>query len=155
MTRLTPNMRDALTVASRQDGLRRIHRPDLPGADPWPAPSASIHALMRRGYIEHDRVRNRHGYWVCIWKITEAGDLALNPRPKPAKDTVRSLRANGDAVSRVMVGGVWTIVTQPEPEPVDVERLSPEWGEDSEKRWRRERGARDEARDLTGKLKAA
>jgi hypothetical protein len=86
-------MRDALLRASREP-LRRLHD-DHPGAPPWPAPSASLRALVRRGLLEHRERRNRHGRRVEEWTVTDAGLEALHPPAKVKRDTPRSLRVPG------------------------------------------------------------
>jgi hypothetical protein len=117
---LTPLMRDALKASARTEGLRRILRPDLEGADKWPCSPNTWRALLRRGLCEERLIRNRHGHRVQQLVITEAGRDALNP---PAKDRPTDepvlMRVKGWATTRVMQGGVWVTQSFPEPEEVD------------------------------------
>jgi hypothetical protein len=83
--RLTKPMRRTLKEAKAQ-GLRRIHQP-TPGQPPWPAHPATLHALTRHGLLEQQRKRNRHGWHVDEWRITDAGKAALKPRERRVADT--------------------------------------------------------------------
>jgi DNA-binding PadR family transcriptional regulator len=75
--RLTTPMRDALAAAQHAP-LRRAHR--AAGADPLPAPAATLRALIRHGLLDAGSIRNRHGDPVDTWTITDAGRAALAPR---------------------------------------------------------------------------
>lgn len=74
---MTNNMRSALEAASKHP-LRRVH--DTPGAPPWPAPSGSLRALVRRGYLELSEDKTKRGAKLETWIITEAGREALKPQ---------------------------------------------------------------------------
>ena len=76
--KLTARMRETLQHAAKQD-LRRVHD-DKPGKPPWPAPPATLYALVRHELLEHARVRNRKGWHVDLWTITDTGRQALIPR---------------------------------------------------------------------------
>lgn len=75
--RLTQHMRDALTKAQHAP-LRRVHKPG-PGAPPWPAAPNTLRALLRRGLVELGQIRNRDGWPVTTWTITDTGRAALQP----------------------------------------------------------------------------
>lgn len=117
MTRLTELMRTTLENAARQDGLRRTHD-DKPGRPPWPMPHQSLNALVNRGLLAHTRTRNRKGYPLDIWRITDTGREALKPPQRISRDTHNSMAAKGAATTRVLVGGVWQHLKFPEPEKV-------------------------------------
>jgi hypothetical protein len=72
-------MRDALEDTSRRiEGLRRTFD-DKAGHPTWPHHPATLAALVRRGLLEPREVRNRKGYRVQAWFITDAGRRALEP----------------------------------------------------------------------------
>lgn len=94
MTRLTPFMLETLWAAhDRNELLRR------PG-DPWPAPPASLHALVRRDLLTVSERKNRHGDLMVVWAITDAGRLVLHPPPVVRVDRplflARIVGARGD-----------------------------------------------------------
>jgi DNA-binding PadR family transcriptional regulator len=74
---MTNGMRSALEAASKH-ALRRVH--DGPGAPPWPAHSASLAALVRRGYLERSQLISRKGHRVDLWTLTDEGREALKPQ---------------------------------------------------------------------------
>jgi hypothetical protein len=74
---LTPAMRDALRAA-RSQPLRRVHKPG-PGRPPWPAPAASLAALVRRELVTRGAEVSRKGFRMDVWTITDAGVEALRP----------------------------------------------------------------------------
>jgi hypothetical protein len=78
--RLSEPMTDALTAAQHAP-LRRVHLPG-PGRPPWPAAPATLRALIRHGLLEQGTARNRDGWPVDTWSITEAGRTALHPPPR-------------------------------------------------------------------------
>jgi hypothetical protein len=75
--KLTARMRDALEQA-RHAPLRRVLKPG-PGAPPWPAHPGTLHALKRRELLARGELRNRDGWPVTTWTITDAGRQALQP----------------------------------------------------------------------------
>jgi hypothetical protein len=95
---MTKNMRDALHAATKQP-LRRLHNPQ-PGTPPWPAHPTTLNALTRHNYLTLTERRNKHGWRLQEWQITDAGRQALNPPPKVLRDTPRFLsrpsRTTGD-----------------------------------------------------------
>lgn len=78
--RLSEPMTDALTAAQHAP-LRRVHLPG-PGSPPWPAAPATLRALIRHGLLEQGTTRNRDGWPVDTWTITEAGRTVLHPPPR-------------------------------------------------------------------------
>lgn len=94
MPRLTPAMHKALDHARRAGptGLRRVHD-NKPGRPEWPAHPATLTALLRRGHIEHRRLKNRNDWPVDQWTITDTGRLALNPPTRPKPDRPRFLQS--------------------------------------------------------------
>jgi hypothetical protein len=114
---LTPAMRDALRAA-RSQPLRRVHKPDEPGRPPWPASSASLAALVRRGLVVRTAEVSRKGFRMDVWTITDAGVEALE-FVAVRRDTVRTLRVPGGS-TRLMQLGVWVDVRMPEPEEMRV-----------------------------------
>jgi hypothetical protein len=95
---MTKNMRDALHAATKQP-LRRLHNPQ-PGTPPWPAHPTTLNALTRHNYLTLTERRNKHGWRLQEWQITDAGRQALNPPPRVLRDTPRFLsrpsRTTGD-----------------------------------------------------------
>jgi hypothetical protein len=79
--KLSVPMRDALIDASRNP-LRRTH--DTP-AD-WPAHPATLAALVRHDLLEVSERRNRRGYLLTIWTLTDTGREALDPPPRYRPD---------------------------------------------------------------------
>jgi hypothetical protein len=139
--KLTANMQAALERAQREDGIRRVHRTDKPGRPPWPAPAPTICALLRHGLLEHSRNRNRDGWWADIWKITDAGRLALDPPAGIRRARTRILQRD------IWRGGDYTTAPslshpglRSAGEAIDTGRLSPDWAETAD-------GAHDEERD--------
>jgi hypothetical protein len=94
VNRLTTHMRQALQTAAAQDGLRRTHDTEH-GQPPWPAPPATLHALLNRQLVTHTRIRNRKGYHVDTWTITDAGREALNPPPRQHTTRPRYMQPAG------------------------------------------------------------
>jgi hypothetical protein len=95
--RLSEQMTDALTRAQHAP-LRRVHRPG-PGAPAWPAPPATLRALVRHELVVMGAIRDRDGWPVDTWTITDAGRLALHPPPRErvarAKFLAHSVTAHG------------------------------------------------------------
>lgn len=117
--RLTPNMREALTKAKRDDGLRRVHD-NTPGKPHWPAHPSTLRALQDRELLQHDEIRNRKAFRVEIWKITDKGREALDPKAKIRPDTIRRLHLRAIGGTRhFMAEGVWEDRRIPEPEPME------------------------------------
>jgi hypothetical protein len=79
--RLTARMHDTLTTAARNP-LRRTHDTT---AD-WPAHAATLAALVRHGLLDRSERRNRRGFKVDIWTITDPGREQLNPPPRYRPD---------------------------------------------------------------------
>lgn len=79
MTKLTPAMRAALEKAKREDGLRRVHNPTLPGKPAWPANASTLAALVRHYLVTRTDDSNRNGWPRTTWAITAAGREALEP----------------------------------------------------------------------------
>jgi DNA-binding PadR family transcriptional regulator len=96
VTRLTEHMRTALNLATAGQ-LRRVHRPG-PGRPAWPAPAITLHALVHRGLLATETLRNRHGYPTDVWTITQAGREALKaPRTTAAERPVYLRRPGKNA----------------------------------------------------------
>jgi hypothetical protein len=91
--RLSAPMHDALTDASRNP-LRRTHD-DSAGTPPWPAPAPTLAALIRHDLLECTEIRNRRGFKVTVWTITDLGHEALNPPPKYRADRPRFMARCG------------------------------------------------------------
>jgi hypothetical protein len=89
MTRLTAPQLEALQRA-RHAPLRRVHIAG-PGRPPWPAAPATLRALLRRGLVELGTTRNRDGWPVDTWTITDAGRLVLDPPPRQRVERARFL----------------------------------------------------------------
>jgi hypothetical protein len=152
----------ALTDASkRQEGLRRTHDPDTPGAAPWPqlrggpANANALAALVRRGFLTRERIKHRRtGAPVDVWSITDAGREALVPKPVKRRDTPQQLRvATGG--TKFMQGGVWVDIPIPEPEKVKADDLGYHWATAARDR---HEGSRDKAarsKQLARNLRAA
>lgn len=87
--KLTTHMRDALHQAQRNP-LRRTHTPG-PGKPPWPAAAVTLHALVHHGLLIVAELRNRHGWPVTTWTITDAGKAALTTDVKAPRDIPRFL----------------------------------------------------------------
>lgn len=106
-------MRAALRAA-RSQPLRRVHKPG-PGRPPWPAPHASLRALVNRGLLtDPDRQVSRKCYPMDVWQITPLGIESLEyVAVKP--DPVRSLHIAVGS-TRLMQLGTWVDVRMPEPE---------------------------------------
>lgn len=118
--KLSTHMQAALHNAAHPDGIRRHHHPNLPGADPWPHPPASLHALERHGLITAGRLRHRKGHEMTVWRITDAGRAVLNQPAKVERDTVRTIHAGHGTTLRPVAGGeYWEEVRIPEPERMD------------------------------------
>jgi hypothetical protein len=96
--RLSTPMHDALIAAARNP-LRRTHD-DTAGAPPWPAHPASLAALTRHELLERTELRNRKGFKVTVWAITDLGHETLNPPPRFRPDRPRFIcrptRNSGD-----------------------------------------------------------
>jgi DNA-binding PadR family transcriptional regulator len=75
--KLTTRMRDALTSA-KHGPLRRVLKPG-PGTPPWPAHPGTLHALERHELVTRGELRNRDGWPVTTWTITDTGRQALEP----------------------------------------------------------------------------
>src|SRR4051812_28357236 len=82
-------MTDALRRAQHAP-LRRVHLPG-PGRPPWPAAPATLRALIRHCLVEQGATRNRDGWPVDTWAITEAGRMALHPPPRQRAQRARFL----------------------------------------------------------------
>lgn len=87
--RLSEPMTEALRQAQHAP-LRRVHLPG-PGRPPWPAAPATLRALIRHGLVEQGTVRNRDGWPVDTWAITDAGRSALHPPPRQRVQRARFL----------------------------------------------------------------
>jgi hypothetical protein len=79
-------MRDALDRRrSPHAPLRRVlkpgpaRRPNRPATPRWPAHPGTLHALERRELVARGEIRNRDGWPVTTWTITDAGRQALEP----------------------------------------------------------------------------
>lgn len=107
-------MRTALEAARRNDGLRRIHTPG-PGKPPWPAPSATLTALLRHDLVDHYVDKDRDGNWRETWTINDNGRQALEPPLRVVPDSPQLMRCSG-TTTRIMQGGVWREFAHPEPE---------------------------------------
>lgn len=141
--KLTPAMREALTKAKRDDGLRRTHD-GTPGKPAWPAPPATIAALIRHELVTHDQIRNRKAFLVDIWKITDTGREALEPSAGVRRDTVRRLHLRAIGGTRHFMGdGVWEDRRIPEPEPMEPDGV---WARRSAARHANAVNKRDRAR---------
>lgn len=147
MTKLSPLMREALKTALAQDGIRRTHKIRKPGEKPppkpeWPFHARTLNALVEKELLDRTSRKSNAGNLVDEWQITDAGREALDPPRRPRRDTFRSMRAKGDAQTRVLVGGVWQDIAVPEPEEVDPATLSPLHGMEAQARWDRARDNR-------------
>lgn len=96
---LSAPMRQAL-VEARRGPLRRLHD-DQPGKPPWPAPPASLAALVSRGLLETGTMRSRKGWHIDTWTITDAGREAIAPpaarsRPDHPRFLARPTRSTPD-----------------------------------------------------------
>ena len=93
--KLTPTMRNALHEASRRiEGLRRTFD-DKPGRPTWPAAPSTLAALVRHGLLESRELRNRKGYRIQAWFITDTGRRALEPVLVVKRDTPLYLAPGG------------------------------------------------------------
>lgn len=151
---MTHRMRQTLQQALREDGLRRTHTPG-PGRPAWPAPANTLNALLRHGYLEHSRRRNRHGYWLDVWSITDKGRQALEEPRRTTKDHGTSMNARGRAQHRVMENGHWREYSTPEPAKVTTTNLNSDWATNARHQHQDATNGRTLARELDGLLKAA
>ena len=172
----TQAMRKALKLAQATGELRRMkderkgtqRQRTIKGTDGEPNPAyveppewphgiapATLAALVRHGWLEEGTRKNRRGYDMHVWSVTDAGRLVLNPPPKQQRDTPRDGRYKGKARFRVMIGGVWTDVAAPEPEEVKPSDLDHRWSQEAEKRWRESKDRREQARKLADRMRAA
>lgn len=143
---MTGCMRHALEQARRAGptGLRRVHD-DKPGRPAWPAHPATLAALVRRGHLEHRRVRNRRTWWVDVWTITDTGREALAPSMRTRPDRPLYLQR------RVWHGGDYTRNRSDaidELEVVPSAEIDPSWGRDARVRHANAQDRRARARRL-------
>lgn len=103
--KLTARMRDTLHAATQQE-LRRTHTG--PGHAAWPAPPATLAALVHRGLLNRTERRNRKGHKVTVWAITDAGRAALQPPDVVIVEKPRYL-ARGAVKYRKLSNGRWAI----------------------------------------------
>jgi hypothetical protein len=82
--KLSAPMRNALEAAARNP-LRRTHDTTA-GKPSWPAHPSTLAALVDekhgRGYLVRTEERNRKGFRVDVWTLTDAGREALHPPPR-------------------------------------------------------------------------
>jgi hypothetical protein len=76
---VTERMREALLEA-RKGPLRRVHD-GTEGKPPWPAPAASLAALVKHGLLARSERKSKNGNRVQEWTLTDAGREALKPPP--------------------------------------------------------------------------
>jgi hypothetical protein len=140
LSKPTSLMLAALARAYREDGLRRT-----PPAE-WPAAPATLHALVRRGWLDHSTLRNRHGVLYDVWRVSVAGEVVLNPPPRVIQERDWYMRKNGG-------------YTRDKRESIDPELavvfLDERWVLSAEARHDAAQRPRDLARDLAMMLKAA
>lgn len=73
---MRPYMRAALEQAARHQ-IRRVH--EGPGKPVWEFSPATLHALVRREYLERTESKTKRGAKIETWTITELGKAALVP----------------------------------------------------------------------------
>lgn len=83
--KLTALMLAALQRAKAEDGLRRVHDTEH-GRPPWPAPAATLAALVRHGLLDRCSRISRKGARVDEWTLTDQGRTALDPPPPQARE---------------------------------------------------------------------
>lgn len=101
--RLSTPMHDALIAAARNP-LRRTHD-DTAGAPPWPAPPSTLAALTRHQLLVRTELRNRRGFKVTVWTITDHGHDILNPPPRFRPDRPLFLAHCGSVRYRTLPTG--------------------------------------------------
>lgn len=107
--KLTTLMHVALEdVSRRQEGLRRTFD-DEPGRPSWPQHPATLAALVRRGFVEQRDLRNRKGYRVQAWFVTDAGRKALEPVLVTRRDVPLYLARSGAIRYRKLANGRWAV----------------------------------------------
>jgi hypothetical protein len=140
---MTSRMLAALRAA--QNGpLRRVHDVEH-GRAPWPAPPASLAALVRQGLLERSSRVSKKNHRIDEWHVTDAGRETLKPRHVAKRDPVRCLRVPGGS-TRMMQLGTWVQVRSPEPEPVDADDVDAAWFGAAAVRHAEARDRRDAAR---------
>lgn len=100
---LSPKMRDALTAA-RRGPLRRTHTPGE-GKPAWPAHPSTLAALVRHGLLDRSEGRNRHGYRLDLWTITDAGRAELEPRHRFIEQRPRWMARTGSGADYTSIRG--------------------------------------------------
>lgn len=127
--RLTVHMRDAL-VRATGGPLKRVHD-GSPGQPPWPAPAATLAALLRHELVDHTVMQIETGEIVETWEINDRGQEALEPPlPRHRADRARYLQRE------VWRGGDYT--TDPahridDLEVVNGRELKANWAEQAER----------------------
>jgi hypothetical protein len=149
---VTERMREALLEA-RKGPLRRVHD-GTEGKPPWPAPAASLAALVKHGLLVRSERKSKNGNRVQEWTLTDAGREALKPKQVVRREAVRSLRVPGGS-TRMMQGGVWVDAAMPEPEPVDPDEVDAAWFGAAAVRHAEARDRREAARRLSRNARAA
>jgi hypothetical protein len=147
--KLTPRMREALLDAAKHvEGLRRTHD-EQAGKPSWPHPAATLHALVRHGLLEPRELRNRKGYRIQAWFITDTGRQALEPVVVVKRDTPLYLARGGGCTSNPKR----SIDTDSPPDAIHlvvaVEAsgpVNPAWRENAERNRRRARSDQNAAR---------
>jgi DNA-binding PadR family transcriptional regulator len=157
MPTLTAHMRATL-IQTRRGPLRRPHPPGA-GAPPWPAAATTLHALVRQELVTVAEVRNRHGWPVTMWTITDAGRAALEPRERFRHQPDVYLTS---AVPDTVTDGHGEFTTNPrhalcrEPVPViDADTLNDAWTQLAAARRHAAQDRRAQARRLANNLRAA
>ena len=179
MTRITANMRAALEFALHTGELRRLvddrskdqrkrtikgtDKPNPAYVEPpeWPhgLAAATLAALVRHGWLEQGIRKNRKGYDMHVWTITDAGRQAL------VDDATPRARQGGQqrvSTGKTLVDYEMQIVTQRDGSrrlqrvPVErPDRLSDRTGLEAQARWEEAQDRRAQARRLTKLLRAA
>jgi len=146
-------MREALRRA-RKGPLRRVHNVEH-GKPPWPAPAASLAALVKRALLVKDVRKTKAGDKLEEWTITDDGIEALKPPPvkvrqaRPVFLTAKPQHVKADYTSdptRAMNG---------EPEAVSPADLDSAWFGAAMKRHTEARDRRERAREIAARRKAA
>lgn len=123
--KLTENMQKALKEARHPQGIRRVHDLTKPGKPKWPHPPATIRALERHGFVERTQMVNRRAMKVDVWKITETGEMALNPPRTVRGDSPKLMHRAYTTMRLHLVADVWEEIRVPEPELM--EYAPPAW----------------------------
>jgi hypothetical protein len=148
--KLTARMRDALEQA-RHAPLRRVLKPG-PGAPSWPAHPGTLHALERREFLARGEIRNRDGWPVTTWTITDTGRQALEPIERTKTEAPVYLRRPASDIAGDYTSDPRARID--DAEVTDPDRLNEYWAQDAAERHAATEDPRARARRLTGNTRA-